>query len=276
MVKNDIEEMMINSMIRKAKNNIKENDYVENGLLYCGNCHTEKEFILPSGRKVPCMCDCMEKQYQEQEAKEKLQDFVRNNIRNIDSQYRNISLKDIDDIDTDTDLSFIKPFIENFIEFKKASMGLYIFGNYGNGKTTIASAIANELLQNGYRVLMTPCNEAINQISDRDNAPYYKDKLKNMDLIILDDFGSNRDTEFQKEQLYNLFDFLYSNRKCIILTTNVPRKELANRDNIQMARTYDRIIEMTKGIMIKRESMRIKISKEKQSKLDELLKIKGE
>ena len=37
-----------------------------------------------------------------------------------------------------------------------------------------------------------------------------------------------------------------------------------------------RIIEMTKGIHLKRGSMRMKISKEKQNKIDEILNLKGE
>lgn len=271
---NDLKEMMINSMIRKAEMHKCPDDYYKNGILYCGNCHTEKEFILPEGRKVPCMCECMEKKYHEEEEKDKLQDFIRNNVRYIDSQYRNITLKNINDIGIDKDLNFIEPFIENFIEFKKAKMGLYIYGTYGNGKTTIASAIANELLNKGYSVLMTPCNEAIRKISDKDNKPYFQQTLRNMDLIILDDFGTNRDTEFQNEQLFNLIDYLYSNKKCVIFTTNIPRKDLANKDNNQLTRCYDRIIEMTKGIFISRGSMRIKISREKQNKLDEILKLK--
>lgn len=270
----DIVGMMTDSIIAKNKNQKKANDYYVEGILYCGNCHTEKEFVLPSGKKVPCLCKCEEEKYNQQEEKEKLQDKIRNNIRYIDSQYRNVNLNNLDGLDTDADLAFVKPFIDNFEEFKKMNMGLYIFGDYGNGKTTMASAIANELLNKGYLVLMTPCNEAIRKISDKDNnnKNFFQQTIQNMDLIILDDFGTNRDTEFQNEQLFNLIDFLYSNKKCVIFTTNLPRIELANKNIPQMARCYDRIIEMTKGIYIKRPSMRIKISKEKQNKLDEILK----
>lgn len=271
-------EQMINAMSNKVSKNFEnnQNDYEKDGLLYCGKCNTPKQFILPSGIKVFALCDCMQKEYEEKEKQMQKQEFIRNNKYNIDTQYRNVYMKDIFDIDTDEELKFIKLFIDNFDVFKKEKMGLYIFGEYGNGKTTIASCIANELLERQYKVLMTACNEAIRLFNDKNNTEYYKQKLRTMDLIILDDFGSNRDTDFQKEQLYNLINYLYSMKKVIIITTNIPRKDLGERTDGQQSRCYDRIIEMTKGIHLKRGSMRIKISKEKQNKIDEILNLKGE
>lgn len=265
---NDIENMMINSMIEKNKNNKKENDYYKDGLLYCGNCNTEKEFILPSGRKVPCLCECQAEKEKLEEEKEKLNTHIFYNKKYIDTDYQNVFFKDIENLNEY--YKFANKFVDNFDEIKKTKTGLYIFGDTGNGKTYIASAIANELLHKGYKVLMTKNNDAIKQLNE--TSTYFKSLILEMDLIIIDDFGANRETDFQLEQVYNLINFLYSNKKVVIFTTNIPRIELGNEQNITKKRIYDRVIEMTYGIYLKNAGMRKNIANEKRKILEDLLK----
>ncbi len=53
-------------------------DYTsENGLLYCGKCHTPKEAYFPEGKtpihghdRHPVLCDCRKKEQEEQQAKQ--------------------------------------------------------------------------------------------------------------------------------------------------------------------------------------------------------------
>ena len=139
-------------------------------------------------------------------------------------------------------------FVDHFeSHFRK--LGLYIYGTPGTGKTYLASMIANEIAIRGFKVYMAPMNEAILSYNDQDD-----DTLKTLisqryfDVIILDDFGSSRLTDYQIEQIYNLINGIYQSRCSLTITTNIPRAELSKPEDLRLRRIYDRIIEMTSGI----------------------------
>ena len=273
----DIENEMIKSIMKNQKNN--DNDYYnENNVLVCGKCHTEKEYITPSGRKIPCLCECRCRELELEEKQHLKKDFIRNNIRYIDIEYRNIYFKDVNELKQEYDWSY--KFVNEFETFKKMNTGLYIFGEVGNGKTTIASAIANELLERQYRVMMIPTNQAIYKINNGDgntqeNINHFKQTLLDMDLIVLDDFGATRETAYQLEKIYNLINFLYENRKVIIITSNITRKDLGEETDLTKKRIFDRIIEMTYGCFVRKAGLRKELAKDKQKMIKEIFN-KGE
>ena len=273
----DIENEMIKSIMKNQKNN--DNDYYnENNVLVCGKCHTEKEYITPSGRKIPCLCECRCRELELEEKQHLKKDFIRNNIRYIDIEYRNIYFKDVNELEQEYDWSY--KFVNEFETFKKMNTGLYIFGEVGNGKTTIASAIANELLERQYRVMMIPTNQAIYKINNGDgntqeNINHFKQTLLDMDLIVLDDFGATRETAYQLEKIYNLINFLYENRKVIIITSNITRKDLGEETDLTKKRIFDRIIEMTYGCFVRKAGLRKELAKDKQKMIKEIFN-KGE
>lgn len=269
---------MYNNIIENAKKNqkINENDYYnENNILCCGNCGDEKEFIMPNGAKVPCLCKCEMEKMELEEKLEKRQSFIRNNQKYIDNEYRDLYLKDIDNSSKEFDFAF--NFVEKFEELKKLKTGLYIYGDTGNGKTTIAKAIANELFDKEYRVLMMSCNKAIQKINDgngntQENIVHFKQTLLNSDLIVLDDFGASRETDYQLEKIYNLINYLYENRKTIIITTNIPRADLGSEQNLTKKRIFDRIIEMTYGVLISGVGVRKQLARNKITEMEKILK----
>ena len=273
----DIENEMIKNIMKNQKNN--DNDYYnEKNVLVCGKCHTEKEYITPSGRKIPCLCECRCRELEQEEKEYKKKDFIRNNIRYIDIEYRNIYFKDVNELEQEYNWSY--KFVNEFETFKKMNTGLYIFGEVGNGKTTIASAIANELLERQYRVMMIPTNQAIYKINNGDgntqeNINHFKQTLLDMDLIVLDDFGATRETAYQLEKIYNLINFLYENRKVIIITSNITRKDLGEETDLTKKRIFDRIIEMTYGCFVRKAGLRKELAKDKQKMIKEIFN-KGE
>lgn len=273
----DIENEMIKNIMKNQKSN--DNDYYnEKNVLVCGKCHTEKEYITPSGRKIPCLCECRCRELEQEEKEYKKKDFIRNNIRYIDIEYRNIYFKDVNELEQEYNWSY--KFVNEFETFKKMNTGLYIFGEVGNGKTTIASAIANELLERQYRVMMIPTNQAIYKINNGDgntqeNINHFKQTLLDMDLIVLDDFGATRETAYQLEKIYNLINFLYENRKVIIITSNITRKDLGEETDLTKKRIFDRIIEMTYGCFVRKAGLRKELAKDKQKMIKEIFN-KGE
>ena len=69
-------------------------------------------------------------------------------------------------------------------------------------------------------------------------------ELMEYPLLILDDFGMERKTEFANEQIFNVIDERYRSRKPLIVTTNLPLDSLRNPDSLEMSRIYDRLLAM--------------------------------
>ena len=116
--------------------------------------------------------------------------------------------------------------------------GLLLFGGVGTGKTYTAACIANELLAQGVSVVMTSLVKLIeNGISDLCS------RLSAIDLLILDDLGAERSTDYALEQVYNIVDSRYRAGLPVIYTTNLTLEELKNPADMRYARIYDRVLE---------------------------------
>lgn len=137
-------------------------------------------------------------------------------------------------------------FIDRFNDFfRPQHKGIYISGTVGTGKSFLASMIANEMADQGYIIYMARINDAIDKFNDL-NDKSISNMIKNraFNLIILDDLGSSRTTDYQVERLYNLIDTIYTAQIPLIITTNLPIGALAKEQNIGLKRIYDRILEM--------------------------------
>lgn len=245
--------------------NINDGDYITNGIYYCGKCKTPKQ-VLIKNKIYNCLCECESNKYKEKEENERRNQFINKYIANIDYGYRNKHFEDVNGLDDE--FIFAKRFVEHFDKMTESNTGLYIYGDVGNGKTFIASVIANELLERGYSVLMTTCNNALDKFRKSDE---FKSMIFNFDLVILDDFGASRESEFQNEGLFNLIDCRITSKKPIILTTNINRSELANAQSLSTKRIFDRVIMMTHGIQISSSSMRVKKAIERKEEIKKLL-----
>ncbi|WP_172455331.1 ATP-binding protein, partial [Acetatifactor muris] len=90
-------------------------------------------------------------------------------------------------------------------------------------------------------------------------------------LLILDDFGMERGTEYGLEQVYNVIDSRYRSQKPLIVTTNLTLEELQNPEDTAHARIYDRLTEMCTPVRITGENFRKARAKEKMERLKKLL-----
>ena len=72
-------------------------------------------------------------------------------------------------------------------------------------------------------------------------------------LLIIDDFGMERGTEYGLEQVYNVIDSRYRSGKPLIVTTNLTLDSLQNPQDTAHARIYDRLLEMCPYPLYRRE-----------------------
>jgi len=133
--------------------------------------------------------------------------------------------------------------------------GLYIFGGVGVGKTFYASCIANEVAQKyGNTVKALSITKAINDLFSTSDKSGYIDELAKVDLLIIDDFGAERKTEYSNEVVYSILDERYKAQKPLILTSNTDYGILQNQRKTN--RVFDRVIDMCLPYQMIGESMR--------------------
>ena len=76
------------------------------------------------------------------------------------------------------------------------------------------------------------------------------------DLLIIDDLGVERSTEYAMEQMFFVIDSRYRSRRPMIITTNLKLDELKNPSDLAHARIYDRILERCAPILFAGKNFR--------------------
>jgi DNA replication protein DnaC len=107
---------------------------------------------------------------------------------------------------------------------------LFLHGDTGCGKTWLAVAIAHNMILEGRKVwfvrsldLLNEVRRGINDNSSRDIL----DKYKKSAILILDDLGSEKLTDWVNEIVYDLIDYRHSHLKPTIITSNLKGEEIA-------------------------------------------------
>ncbi len=135
--------------------------------------------------------------------------------------------------------------------------GLLLWGKVGTGKSYFAGCIANALMEQEISVRMTNFSAILNDLTASfEGRNEYIERLCRFPLLILDDFGMERGTEYGLEQVYNVIDSRYRSRKPLIVTTNLSLTELQNPQDTAHARIYDRVLEMCLPILFTGENFR--------------------
>lgn len=100
--------------------------------------------------------------------------------------------------------------------------------------------------------------------------------IRNCSLLILDDFGMERDSEFGKEIIFQVIDARYQSRKPMIITTNLSMNTLQNPADTSGKRIYDRILEMCLPVKFLGKSLRTDIRRQKMEQFRKILYEKAE
>ena len=109
---------------------------------------------------------------------------------------------------------------------------LFIYGGSGLGKTHLMHAIANHILKNdpSKKIIFVTSeeftNELIESISDRNknNSSYFKNKYRSVDVFLIDDIQFIIGKEATQEEFFHTFNYLYENKKQIVISSDQPPK----------------------------------------------------
>lgn len=260
-------------------NRIKDGDYIgENGLWYCGICNTPKQTeitVLGSVYRPFCTCDCEKQKLEAEKEEQRQQDFA-DKVKVLrqsgfpDKEMLQWTFAN-DDMENEQITKAMKKYVENFPELKKQGKGLLLYGSVGRGKTYAACEVANALVDKGYSVLVTNFSRILNTLQSTYEKQEYIDSLNDFSLLVLDDLGIERSTEYAKEQVYNVIDSRYRAGLPMIITTNLSIEDIKNPADIENGRIYDRIIERCFPIEFKGQNRRHKAVRESYGDMKDLL-----
>lgn len=138
---------------------------------------------------------------------------------------------------------------------------LFLFGTVGTGKTHLACAAAEALLQRGIPArfwtvpdLMASFGEAIGKDQQArslgevppDGSYYHgiREELLNTGVLVLDDLGTQKATEFAEERLYEVVNGRYAARSRLIVTTNTAPAQMDGR-------IVDRLRDRARSVMVR-------------------------
>ena len=257
-------EEAIESLIESISQRVPKADseYIgEDGLLHCSKCHHKTETIIKhpftgEDRKVRCICKCRtemddfkDRQKQEELERKKRICFAESNMFNW--TFEN------DDGKNEKLSNAMKKYVENFPDFKKEGKGLLLYGTVGTGKSYFSACIANALIEQGYSCFMTDFARLTNKIQGmHEGKQEYIDSLNRYTLLIIDDLGIERKTDFMQEMVYNIVNSRYKSGLPFIITSNLTAEEIKKPQDIGYARIYDRILERCFPIAVTGESRR--------------------
>lgn len=247
-------------------NNPVEGDYIgDDGLWYCGKCHTKKQtqVVLPWGIKRPmCLCKCEMERVAREDKERKRREFMDAIERNRRAGFADYELSkwnfENDDGEAPQITAAMKRYVENFSTLERQGKGLLLYGSCGTGKTYAACEVANALIDKGYPVLVTNFARLLNDLQGTFERQEYINRLNYYRLLVIDDLGVERNTEYAKEQVYNIIDGRYRAGLPMIITTNLAFEKISKPDDMENMRIYDRILERCYPIKVDGSSRRKK------------------
>lgn len=246
---------------------------------YCGNTiyHEVCVFMgrVMSVRSVPQTCSCekaqamakkqeerQRREKQKRDKEEKIQKLLKHSGLPVTPRYQNCNFDNYKPYTQEqkTALSIAKSYAKNFDKYINSGTGLYIEGTNGTGKTHFAVAIARYIIETfGYKVKCNTLIEICNDIRRTyDNSDMAEDDIIQsyckIPLLIIDDLGKEKPTEWNQQILYSIINNRYNLMKPTIITTNFNEDMLNIRltpydsDNTNAAAIISRLRETTQLI----------------------------
>ena len=276
------------------KPSIDKNDYIE--CEYCKNKLYRKtiEWNLYGTKRVMKLdyerCNCKDAQkywneydmkklqmFEEEKKLRMMQEFankVDKIIKNSKMSKRNLNYK-FDNFEVNSNNKKVYQSLKNYSEKlvnEVERKGLILVGNNGVGKTHLACSIANELIKNGipiiYGTLINLLAELKNTYDVYNNISEMKiiKLYEKVDLLIIDDLGKEKPSEWGLEKLFTIINSRYENNLPVIITTNYDQNSLIDRlsinGEIETAKSIiSRLYEMCYLVKIEDRDHRIKNKK---------------
>ncbi|MDO4649965.1 MAG: ATP-binding protein [Eubacteriales bacterium] len=266
---------------------INEGDYKDSeGLWHCGKCGKARQKKINTSilkGTVWCICDCKKKELEERKKQDEYEEEMRRVRRMKDASmmaniFRNASFSSYA-VRKENEKAFriatayardFRTMVETgHPKTGEKNVGIVFYGKCGTGKSWTAACIANELLNQHVSVIMTSFVKILQEIQGSMDEAQYIGMLNSCSLLIIDDLGAERNTDYALEKVYNVIDSRVRAGKPMILTTNLTFDEMMQNPDIRYRRIYDRIFEHCIPVEIPGNSFRIMRAAKRQKELED-------
>lgn len=244
------------------------------GLLHCSICgNPVQKRIRTLGREfvVPLSCDCIMRKEREFKAREEAERKTRNRQIcfgglagkyaearfELSSGYNERIAKAMEKYADD---------FKNIVSGEREGDGFLLFGPVGTGKSWLCAAVCNRILDNGYTALLTNFGHISDAMGDWAGRKEYMESLLRYSLLVLDDLGIERQSEYMQEIVYNVINSRYEAGLPMLVTTNLTKRDILDNRNINLARIYDRLLQCCIPVEVNGKSIRREEFREKNEK----------
>jgi DNA replication protein DnaC len=142
----------------------------------------------------------------------------------------------------------VRAYCESIGESLGAGRGLWLMGDVGTGKTTLAMLVSKTALEAGRSVAIYSLPKMLARMRQTYDAEAgeqsyleFFERLTAVDLLHIDDLGAEKRSDWVLEQLYALVNERYEAQRSIVVTTNLDQAELEEQIG---PRTVSRLVEI--------------------------------
>ena len=141
-------------------------------------------------------------------------------------------------------LEICKRYVDQFDVMVEKNQGLLFYGDVGTGKSYAAACIANALLMDQKPVIMTSFVRLLAEMQEKsEDSRILLDRLNRATLVVFDDLGAERGTDYALERVYSIVDQRYQAQLPTIYTTNLSLPEMDRETDLRYRRIFDRVMQ---------------------------------
>ncbi len=247
---------------------IREDEYLDpaDGLFHCRKCRGPRQVVIadPFGRGpfkprrvCPCQREAERRRREAEERRQRMDRIRRRKSQGLQDRYL-YDYTFANDNGENPVMAKARAYVNHWPEAFKRNIGLLLFGDVGTGKSFAAGCIANALLDQDAPVLMTNFPTVLARLCGMfgEDRTDFLASLGDYDLLIIDDLGVERNTDYAMEQMFSIIDCRYRSGKPLIVTSNLKLDELKHPPDLAHARIYDRILERCAPILFAGKNFR--------------------
>lgn len=213
----------------------------------------------PDGSRAVRPCLCREQAIQRNRLERLFRECripVRFRGKTLDKTARNLCPKGFD---------VSAAYVRDWEKRRTDGRGLMLVGPVGCGKSHLLYAVLQELVRRGVSGFGQTVPDLLDELRPgNDNADEKLRLLREIQLLLLDDLGAQRDTEWVTERLFVVLNARYNNVLPTLITSNLTLEEL---DKVSgWKRITDRILEMCDVVRLDGPSQRVRMAKERRER----------